>query len=304
MKQLILLTIWLMCNVHSQGQVITIQDANFRQALMNGLHIDSDDNGLADAKIDANNDGKIQIEEALAVKKLNVSEKNIHSLKGIDQFSNLKSLLCDGNQLESLDLTGLMNLRDLSCKRNQIKTLDVNHLGSLEALRCDRNQLTSLAIYDLKSLKYLRCSYNQLTSLDLRGLPSLYELSCDYNQLTTLNFSGFSNLSWLLCSANLLTMISPFQLPHLKGIYCAENLLTTLDTRGLTQLRHLDCSGNQLKTLYIGPLIKIRFENTLKFDENHDLEYICCHSDQLDLIKEIIYDHSLRIESIETKCTR
>ncbi|MGC4104722.1 hypothetical protein [Ferruginibacter sp.] len=57
------------------AQVVNIPDANFKQALL-----------AANPSIDLNNDGQIQVSEALLVDQIDVNNKNISDLTGIQSF--------------------------------------------------------------------------------------------------------------------------------------------------------------------------------------------------------------------------
>ena len=87
-----------------QAQIVNIPDANFKNALVNEPVADTDGNGsLEDA--DTNNDGEIQLSEALAVTILQVHSFDINSLEGIQSFENLEELLCFSNNLTEIDLS-------------------------------------------------------------------------------------------------------------------------------------------------------------------------------------------------------
>ena len=68
---------------------------------------------------DTNENGILDKEELAAVTSLDLSWKNIENLKGIEYFSSLIQLICDGNQLSSLDVSNNTTLEDLSCSDNQ-----------------------------------------------------------------------------------------------------------------------------------------------------------------------------------------
>jgi hypothetical protein len=76
---------------------------------------------VAGTDIDKDADGKLSEEEIAAVPVLDVMEKNIASLKGIEFFTALTDLYCDGNQLTSLDVSKNTALQLLGCFGNQIK---------------------------------------------------------------------------------------------------------------------------------------------------------------------------------------
>ena len=104
---------------------------------------------------------------------VNVTNRNISDLTGIQFFTYIQHLYCDQNQLTFLDVSGLSNLQQLYCDRNQLTSLNVSGLTNLQILWCNSNQLTSLDVSDLTNLRTLYCQNNQLTSLDLTGLDRL-----------------------------------------------------------------------------------------------------------------------------------
>ncbi len=137
---------------------------------------------VAETDIDTNSDGKLSEEEIAAVMGLDISEKNIASLKGIEFFTALTDLYCDGNQLTSLDVSKNTALKYLYCENNQLTSLDVSKNSALIQLDCHNNQLKSLDTNN-PALQYLYCKNNQLTSLDVSKNTALKYLYCYNNQI-------------------------------------------------------------------------------------------------------------------------
>ena len=50
---------------------------------------------------------------------INVNEKNLSNLDGIENFINLKYFSCDDNKLTRLDVTQNTNLLNLNCNNNK-----------------------------------------------------------------------------------------------------------------------------------------------------------------------------------------
>ena len=48
-----------------QAQIVNIPDANFKNALVNTLCVDTNGDGIADSNADTNNDGEIQVLRSL-----------------------------------------------------------------------------------------------------------------------------------------------------------------------------------------------------------------------------------------------
>ncbi|MBQ6191239.1 MAG: leucine-rich repeat domain-containing protein [Bacteroidaceae bacterium] len=101
---------------------------------------------------------------------IDVSNKGLTSLKGIEHFPYLETLKCANNNLTSLDVSKLPQLQDLDCHSNQLTSLNV-----IKEKR-------------YRSLLKLNCSHNKLTRLDIsQGIGN--ELDCSSNQLTYIDFS-------------------------------------------------------------------------------------------------------------------
>ncbi len=168
-KHLFLNLLLLLALTSCNNKEIEISDANFKNALLTTNCIDTDGDGKADSNIDANKDGKIQLEEVESVELLNVSSQNIASLDGIEAFKNLKRLDCYKNKLSSLDVSKNKNLEVLYCYDNELKELDVSKNEHLQKFGCRGNQLTSLDLSNNKQLVALYCYQNQLTYLNIKN---------------------------------------------------------------------------------------------------------------------------------------
>ena len=119
-------------------------------------------------------DGYISYGEASAsFTNLFVSEREIHSLEGIQYFSDLDYLSCSGNQLTELDVSGNPALRILSCHSNQLTRLDVSGNPLLENLDCAANKITKLDLHNNPKLVSLYCYRNEIGTLDLENNPLL-----------------------------------------------------------------------------------------------------------------------------------
>ena len=191
--------------------------------------------------LDANNDGEIQVAEALQVAYFRLSgflllnDAKITSLEGINAFTNLINLDCSNNLLQSFNVDSLVNLEYLACSFNNLSSLNLQNFPNLKELYCGANPLTSLNLVSIPNLKSLDCGATLLGSLDITQFTNLMNLSCNNAQLTSLNVSELSNLGYINCSFN---------------------QLTTLNLDGLTTLGLLDVSNNQITSinLYRAPL--------------------------------------------------
>ncbi len=106
-------------------------DANFRE------HVKT---------FDTDNSGSLSEDEIAAATNIDVTNKNITSLKGIEYFTNLQELNCQDNELTELDVSANTELTILNCSNNQLTELDVSANTELTILNCSNNQLTTLVI--------------------------------------------------------------------------------------------------------------------------------------------------------------
>ena len=124
-------------------------------------------NTLIELGVDTNGDSIISPAEAAKITNLNVLNRSISELTGIEAFVNLDTLYCSSNQLTSLNVSKNTNLRYLNCSGNQLTSLDISKNTNLRTLYCNENKLTSLDISKNTALYGLQCYTNQLTSLDV-----------------------------------------------------------------------------------------------------------------------------------------
>ena len=180
---------------------------------------------------------------------INVNEKNISDLKGIEHFLYLTELNCNKNKLTSIDLSKNTKLKKLDCSENQLTSLDVSKNLALEELNFATNQLTSINVTKLTSLKTLDCGENQLSSINVSMNTALVELSCYDNQLSSLDISKNTALQVVWCFDNQLTSLDVSKNTAMKDLWCYDNRLTSLDVSKNLALESLICSENQLTSL-------------------------------------------------------
>ena len=148
-------------------------DDKFEQALIDLGY----DTTLDDSVLTANISGVI---------KLDVGDKSISDLTGIEAFVALEELRLWDNSLTSLDVTKNTALKSLSLSRNKLTSLDVTKNTALKSLSVTSNRLTSLDVSKNTALKELWCDFNELTSLDVSKNTALTWLYCPSNKLTSL----------------------------------------------------------------------------------------------------------------------
>jgi Leucine-rich repeat (LRR) protein len=83
-------------------------------------------------------------DEAKRAQNMDVHDKNISDLTGIEYFTELTELNCSSNELATLDITKNLALEELSCSNNKLTVLDVSNNTALTTLNCSGNELTIL----------------------------------------------------------------------------------------------------------------------------------------------------------------
>ena len=130
-------------SISQSESIIDIPDPNFKAAL------------LAIPTINTNGDDEIQLSEASNFSgTLNVQNKNISDLTGIQAFTNITELICKGNNLTSIDLSGNVGLNILQCNTNHLNSLDLTANTALSMLFCGNNNLSSLDLSSNLNLSY------------------------------------------------------------------------------------------------------------------------------------------------------
>ena len=186
-----------------------VPDKTFREYLLK--QFDKDGNGV------------LTPAERYAVTEIDVNDKNITSLKGIEFFPNLKKLNCGHNRLTSLDVSENTVLQELVCWENQLTSLDVSQNTALQELACFENKLTSLDVRQNPALQKLSCWDNRLTELDVSKNTELTYLKCSYNRLTELDVSQNTKLTELYFVSNKITSLQADNCTNLTVIFTGSN---------------------------------------------------------------------------------
>ena len=173
MKNVITLFIFfLMGSINAQ--IINFTDANFKAKLLsanisNSVALDINGNQII---IDINSNNEIEQSESLLVYSLDVSNSNISSLQGLNNFINLIELRCNNNLLSILDVSSNVNLYYINCNNNLLTTIDTSSINDLGF--------------------GISCANNLLTSLNLKGIGNNFDMS-----LTGLTYYNNPNLEYI-----------------------------------------------------------------------------------------------------------
>jgi len=206
-----------------KAQIVNIPDANFKAKLLSAAVSNSQVASSSTpvfvnsnwavpdyCKIDINNDGEIQVSEALNIKWLKIQTVfDVADLTGLEAFTNLEYFLCTDNSiLNTINVSQNINLKVLKIGNNNFSTLDVSNNINLLDLACNNSNLTNLNITNNPLLKRLLCYNNNISVLDFSNNPNLEYLQCGNNSLTTIDASICPLLTTLTCHGNNLININ------------------------------------------------------------------------------------------------
>ena len=113
-----ILFIALVSALNLTAQRTYVPDNNFEQALINLSLDDIWDDSVVTSAIDT-------------LTELYLAGKNISSLKGIEDFVQLRHLFCSDNQIVTLDLRDNINLIEFNCRNNLLTSLDIRNGNNL-----------------------------------------------------------------------------------------------------------------------------------------------------------------------------
>ena len=161
---------------------VTIPDANFEQALID-LEIDS--GGVVNQSILRS--------DVEAVTDLNVNNKNIETLNGLEAFINLSTLYCQYNQLQVLDVTKNTSLTVLECEGNQLTELNVTQNPILRVLGFGPNNISEIDVSKNLNLEAFWSNGNNISTLNLDNNPLLAVIGLSNNPLEHLSIRNGNN---------------------------------------------------------------------------------------------------------------
>ena len=265
-------------------------DEAFREYLKTATYYDKDTG--THKKINTDGNGMLSLAERTQVTRIDVSSLDVHKLKGIEHFPELRELKCENrhisqlnlsqntklellycknNELTQLDLSENPNITILDCSDNKLEKLDVSHQKNLECLYCSNNKLDELNVKNSEKLRVLTCTGNQLTKLDVdvAHKKNLETLSCGNNKLESLIIGENRLLNDLRCDKNQLSQLDLNNLERLETLYCSNNKLTILNVSYSPELKELRYMNNQLTSLNLEQSPQLTPSNTDAWGNNN-----------------------------------
>lgn len=227
MKQLYIL-FFILFSFKANSQIVHVPDALFKQILLQ--------------ECDQNSDGEIQVSEALAVVRLDISflgglGDTVRSMEGIREFKNLNYLRAIYTEVTQLDLSGLSLLHNLEL--HSFPLLDsINFTGCTSLTSVDILQRTKLVNFNLHDLP------------SLRGLFLSAEISQPNPVPVQVMAENHPNLMFVTLKGTVLGDVNLANCPNLTRVDIDNyRNLGKLNVRSCTSLLNLDVTGGSMLEL-------------------------------------------------------
>ncbi|MEM6718961.1 MAG: hypothetical protein AAF611_06595 [Bacteroidota bacterium] len=206
-------------------QYTSIPDANF-EARLGVLGYD-----------DIANDGQVPTSLIASVVSLDISNRNINTVTGIEDFTALEILRANLNNLTTIDVTNNTALKELYLTSNNLTAIILANNPLLERLEIGSNGLTTLDLSANTNLLRMGAESNTLSTLNVTGLTQLTELDIDNNALTAVDISTNMMLTGVDIENNNFSSLNLSGYTQLVVVKAANNSnLTTLNLSGTTSL--------------------------------------------------------------------
>ncbi len=202
-------------------------------------------------RLDEDYSATLSEDERAQVEVIYCNRSSIADLTGIEHFPNLSQIMCQENQLTSLDLSHNPEMEWLNCSNNAITSLDLSNNPKIKQVYCSDCSLESLNLTGCEALNLLRCHRNQLTSLDVSDCKKLVDLQSYGNSFEQLDISNCPDLVFLFCGKSPLKSIDVSKNPKLREFTCSSCKIQSLDVSNNPALELLNCQLTDVKTLDI-----------------------------------------------------
>ena len=120
------------------------------------------------------------------VRSVDCSDCGLSSLDLSEAASTLTVLICENNNLTSLDLSACTELRRIVCGGNQLAALDISNSPELSTLHCVGGSLTEIDLSHNPRLTSLMLTDMPIKRVDISHNPEIMVFSCFDTQLEEL----------------------------------------------------------------------------------------------------------------------
>lgn len=189
-----IITFFLAINFNCLSQNITFSDPIFKSALINIVPNNARNLLGLPTPVDLNQDGEIQISEALNISTLGLvnlpNEVKFSNLSGLEYFTNLKGITIAGNNVSAFNFPMLTLMETLDLQNNPISSVDVSTYPNLKYFITGNTQISSINLNALNNLTSYTASNSPIAAIDIKNNPNLVHLRFGNTNVSTLNIKN------------------------------------------------------------------------------------------------------------------
>ncbi len=201
---------------------------------------------------DFNRNNIVDVSEMKFAKKIMPDEDlrpQIKSVKGIELFPELDTLIINDSPIDTIDISRNPQLKALDISDTGVSSLDVTHNPDLKILKFDRTKVNKIDLTHNPNLQHLYCLVAPVTELDLSQNPELQFLDCSGTSISKLDLSHNPKLHSVHCNNTKITVLDLSHNPDLVSLFCEYNAISSLDLHANTKLENLRCHYMNLAEL-------------------------------------------------------
>ncbi len=172
-----LVLLWTACSTDGDSNEEQNNNNNMPVVAMTAIPDTNFEQALVDLDIDDELDGFVRTSNIENLENLDIENKGITDLTGIEDFTALVGLWVSQNQITQLDLRQNTNLKFAFASDNVLTSLQVDGLAALEKIEVLNNSISSLNLADNLLLQELELANNSLTAIDISALPTVIQLN-------------------------------------------------------------------------------------------------------------------------------
>ena len=141
---------------------------------------------------------------------MDLSNKEIKELNGVEYLSNLRELNLENNQLKKVNLRYNELLTNLNISNNNLERINLNFNKNLEYLNLSKNNLFKFDTLPISKIKKLDLSNNNISEIKLTNMKDIISLRLKNNKLKEVNLKNNLKLEELDISFNKIKELSYF----------------------------------------------------------------------------------------------
>ncbi len=227
----------------------------------------------------------------------------------LDGCNKLKTLSCNGNRIEYLDLLDKPQLQELECANNSLKTLLCYSKSELTYLNCENNDLETLDLSGCIGMEWLDCENNPIKELDVSHMKRLERLVAtvpridlsENTKLTSITLTGLdteeldlgncSEAEWITLDSSRADRVLFGKKEALTNLTMTKCNIREFDLSGMPNLEVLNCSESGIKELDLHANMKLKelycqYNNLKRLDvkANRELTDLACFENPLSVV--------------------